>query len=72
MKYKFKGSIFFKDNNNKDAHFQDIYYFDSNHFDIEYDFDYIKSYIKNDLLLVAGGGYVPADAKKTKIFIYPV
>lgn len=72
MKYKFKGSIFFKDNNNKEQYFTDIYHFDSNFYDIKYDFDYIQSYIKHDLLLVAGGGYTPIAKEKTKIFIYQV
>jgi hypothetical protein len=72
MKYKFKGSIFFKDNNNKERYFSDIYYFNSDYFNIKYDFDYITGYIKNDLLLVAGGGYKKIDANKTKIFIYQV
>ena len=70
MKCKFKGSIFFKDNNNKTHYFSDIYYF--NHTGFDCDFDYIQSYIKNDLLLVAGGGYTPIDQRKTKIFIYQV
>jgi hypothetical protein len=72
MKYKFKASIFFKDNNNKERYFSDIYYFNSSHFNIKYDFDYITGYIKNDLLLVAGGGYKKIDANKTRIFIYQV
>jgi hypothetical protein len=72
MKYKFKGSIFFKDNNNKEIYFTNIYYFNGASGDIKYDLDYINEYIKNDLLLVAGGDISAADAKKTKIFIYPV
>lgn len=72
MKYKFKGSIFFKDNNNKDQYFTDIYIFDSDYYDIKCDFDYIQSYIKYDLRLVAGGGYTPIAKEKTKIFIYQV
>lgn len=72
MKYRFKGSIFFKDKNNKELHFQDIYSFDSNIFDIKYDFDYIKSFISYDLRLVAGGGYAPVAKEKTKIFIYQI
>jgi hypothetical protein len=38
MKYKFKGSIFFKDRNNKEQYFTDIYYFDSDSYDMKYDF----------------------------------
>lgn len=72
MKYRFKGSIFFKDKNNKELYFQDIYSFSSESFDLKYDFDYIKEYISYDLRLVAGGGYTPAPKEKTRIFIYQV
>lgn len=72
MKYQFKGSIFFKDKNNKELHFQDIYYFDSSVADPKCDFDYIKSFISYDLRLVAGGGYTPVAKENTKIFIYQV
>lgn len=72
MKYKFSGSIFFKDNNGQKSYFKDIYYFDSNNFDIQHDLNYIKAYIKNDLLLVAGMRYIPLDDRYTKIFIYQV
>lgn len=72
MKYKFKGSIFFKDNNNKEQYFTDVYFFDANFYDIKYDFDYIQSYINHDLRLVAGGGYTPIAKEKAKIFIYQV
>lgn len=53
------------DAKNYKGEFSDIYTFDRNYHDIES----AKSYIKNDLKLVAGGGYRTDTIKDVKISI---
>ena len=73
---KYKGKIFYKINEehidydykykDKPLLFEDIYYIDKEQFCS--DEEEIKSYIKNDLMLVAGGGY--SNNGVYDIFIY--
>lgn len=53
-----------EDERGKTLEFCDIYYIDTDCF---YGRDHIESYIKNDLMLVAGGGYDTDTIKNEKI-----
>ena len=75
---KYKGKIFYKINEehidyefkykDKPLLFEDIYYINREQFYSD-DEEEIKSYIKNDLLIVAGGGYSDKDIYDTFIYI---
>ena len=74
---KYKGKIFYKINEehidydfkykDKPLLFEDIYYIDKERF--YSDEEEIKSYIKNDLFIVAGGGYSTKGLYDTFIYI---
>ena len=69
IKYKVKKNHpdlqYIKDEDrDKELEFDDVYMIDPDNF---YGWDHIESYIKNDLKLVAGGGYDTDTIKNVKI-----